>query len=1219
MAKTKWTPEQSDAINTTDRSIIVSAAAGSGKTAVLAERCVQLIVDPEIRCDVDRLLVVTFTNDAAEEMRSRIEVTLQARLDEHPEDDRLEKQLFLLQRAQISTIHGFCNRVIQQHFHLLGLDPGMRLLQEEEASLMRTQLLREMIHRRYGQPHPEQFEQLLEWYFDSNDERLAGVVLRLYHLLTSVIDPRAWAKDARRRIAEAIADFAESDLAKSLASLITRELRAIIDGCDAYAHRFGKEPSLAGYIASANAVKAEAQNRIALAEGADFDGLSRACANYQPPALKTPRGIDPGLREPAKKALDELRNEIKDGRLAALCGFSMQQWIDGLSSTKTSVTQMLALTRRFARVYQQAKRAIRSMDFADLERYALQILSNHPEVARQYREQYCHVLVDEFQDINDVQEQILTLVSRELSEDDIIPANLFSVGDVKQSIYRFRLADPTLFLRRYHLFKTKPNFRRKAIDLQKNFRSRAPLLDAINLVFERLMSRETADIDYDDSQKLIPGAKYPFDASHHFPGGPIELHLLAKPPRGGGQDEGADEGPDALDDLDRTEREAMFVARRIHEMVNHNPPIEVCEKRDGELCSQPLRYKDIVILLRSRKVKAQQFSEQLQKAGIPVHADTGSGFFESIEIRDCLSLLKLLDNQQQDIPMAAVLRSPFARLPHPSDALATVRMRYRGDDFIPFHQAVMKYVKDAGDQLAFDLTRFFEQLSRWRNLAHRKPLAEVIAMIYNESGYLTWCSGLPNGRQRVANLLDLLERAKQFGSFQRQGLGRFLEFIQKLEEESDLGEPSLLGEGEDAVRILTIHRSKGLEFPVVFVADLGKAHNLMDERSAILAERELGLAMDAVHAEKRIRYPSAASVIVHDRLHNSAMAEELRVLYVAMTRAREHLILVGTCDFDHVERWRDRWTGWKGRLPASEVLSGKTFLDWIVPSAFAINSFDPGTFEMKQYSLDEIKTMAESRTQFEEELIDPRLRELKPVQPTPERTEDAKTVIEKISAVYPHLALTKVPATQAVTSIAKQRFDDPVLSARQRVLERPQDLLLPPRFVAGEDPLTPADAGTATHLVLQHLDFTRAETIEAVQKQIDRLVECQLLLKNHAALVDREAIAWLMSTEVGSLLKQHNAKLKRELPVYFSQSTDGAIGLDRVMIRGRIDVLIPTPDGLALVDYKTDRVDAETIVGRLKIYQPQLQMYGDAMQAISATPVIARYVVFLKAKQIRLV
>jgi ATP-dependent helicase/nuclease subunit A len=1212
MMPRKWTDQQQDAIETVDRSTIVSAAAGSGKTAVLAERCARIVVEPEIACDVDRLLVVTFTNDAAEEMRSRIERTLRARLEANPADERLEKQLFLLQRAQISTIHGFCNRIIQQHFHLLGLDPGMRLLQEEEASLMRTQLLRDLIHRRYGQAKPEAFENLLEWYFDGNDERLLGVVLKLHHLLTSVIDPAAWAKHSRERIRDAISGFEESDLAKALAELIASELQATIDAADEFAAQYAEPPGLAGYIVAAREVKSEALRRLALAKKADFDSLATACKTYSPATLKSARGVDASIREPAKKALDLVRNGLKGSRLAELCQYSTQEWIDGIATTRASVVQLLALTRRLARDYQRAKRALRALDFSDLEHYALQILSEHPDVSQQYREHFCHVLVDEYQDINDVQQRILTLVSREEISEPELPANLFTVGDVKQSIYRFRLADPTLFLRRYSTFHKTPSPRRKAIDLQANFRSRGPLLEAINFVFERLMSRATAEVDYDESQKLIPHAEYPFNASCHFAGTPVELHLLEKPPRGGDDDT----GDDALDDLDRTEREAVFVANRIRELLSRNPPVEVCEKRDDKLNSRPLAYKDIVILLRSRKVKAQQFSEQLQRAGIPVHAETGSGFFETLEIRDVLALLQLLDNQQQDIPMAAVLRSPFVKLDWKEDALAAIRLRYRALESLPFHQAVMRYASDADDRLAGDLRRFFKQFDRWRDLAHRKPLAEVIAMIYSESGYLTWCSGLPNGRQRVANLLDLLERARQFGSFQRQGLNRFLEFLRKLEEESDLGEPSLLGEGEDAVRILTVHGSKGLEFPVVFVADLGKGHNFQDEKSSILAERELGLALDAVDARKRIRYSSAGSVVMLDRLHNSAIAEELRVLYVAMTRAREHLILVGTADFTQVERWRERWTGRQGRLPVRDVQRGKTFLDWLVPCTFAINSFHPGTIDLQLHDLAQISTFAGQFTRPQKESIDPQLRDFKALSAAPKQTALSAQVINTISTTYPHVRLTRIPATQAVTTLAKQTFDDPVLTARQRAIQRPLSPLMPPRFVLGMDPISPADTGTATHLVLQHLDFTRASDLVQVKQQVNRLVECRLILPAYAELVDCEAIVWLMSTNVGALLQKHHDQLHRELPVYFSQPSPGMSGLDQPMVRGRIDVLIPLGKELALVDYKTDRVTSDTLPERAKTYQPQLLLYGNALEAISGQPVKLRYLAFLSARQI---
>jgi len=1211
----KWTPAQDEAIRTIDRSVIVSAAAGSGKTAVLAERCVHLIVDPESACDVDRLLVVTFTNDAAEEMRTRIEQRLRARLASMPLDDRLEKQLYLLQRAQISTIHGFCKRIIQQHFHLLGLDPGTLLLQAEEASLMRTQLLRDLIHDRYARANPERFEHLIAWYFDSNDERLVEAILRLHHLLTSIVDPRQWARDARKRITDAIKDLPSSELGGELLSLITAKLQAIISQCEDFTRTHQSVTGLNLYLAAAGDVKTEAMLRLTHAKNGDLDGVASAACAYEPMSLKGGvRGVDASIREPAKLALDCIRKEITGGDLALLCRSSAVEWSAGLRTTHDSIIQLLALTRQFVRRYQKAKRVIRSMDFSDLEHHALRILTDHPSVAAQYREQYWHVLVDEFQDINDVQKEILTRVSRESDADETLPANLFTVGDVKQSIYRFRLADPMLFLQRYEEFTTRAGARRKAIDLQSNFRSRKPLLGAVNLVFERLMTRETAEIDYDERQRLVAGTDYALDPAVHFKGTPVEIHLLEKPGRGDAETDAPE--LENLEDLDRSEREAMLVANRIDEMVKRVPAIQIFEKLGGQLIPVTLQYKHIVVLLRSRKVKAQQFSEQLQQSGIPVHAETGSGFFDSLEVRDVISLLRLLDNQQQDIPLAAVLRSPFANLPDAADAMARIHLACKDQHSLPFHQAVMKYAQ-LRTPLAIQLKAFLSVVQRWRHLAHRKPLAEVLAMIFNESGYLNWCAGLPNGRQRVANLLDLLERARQFGSFQRQGLSRFLDFLTRLEEVADLGQPSMLGEGENAVRIMTIHASKGLEFPVVFVADLGKQHNFQDLRSTVLSERKLGVALPAVDPVKRIRYESLSSMILKSRMHAASIAEELRVLYVAMTRAREHLVLVGTCEFACLDKWRDKWAWWKGAFPAADVRAGKTYLDWIIPSALATNTTSPGVFEIHQHSLAELEAVAGKRQRSAPQTIDQSLRAFEPLPSAPGLVGSVRTVIETISASYPFADISRTSASQSVTAAVKHGYDEPAETVRARAFLRPVSPLSAPRFLSGGHPVSPMDAGTATHLVLEHLDFSDASSIASIEKQINALVDAHLLLPAHAKVVDRDAIVWLMNSEAGGLLKQHDSALLREWPINFPQEVPGRCGLDLVMVRGRLDVLIPTTQGLVLIDYKTDRVNEQTLDARVAVYAPQLNAYAGAIERISSKPVIGQYLVFLTAKLLR--
>ena len=911
----EWTREQSLAIHTTGRSLLVSAAAGSGKTAVLSERCAYLVCDAPVRCNVDELLVVTFTNAAATEMRSRIERVLRQKL-EKTDDPRLVRQLALIERAQIGTLHSFCSRILKQNFHLLNVDPNFVTLDEEEAVLLRNEVARTLFADRYASENAGDFQKFIDQYGNGNDEPLMRRVIRTHELLNSTIDPDVWIQSARSRIANAQqGDLRQSELGIELVSLIRRGLADLKRKAVLASQRLANLYGLDSYAEYVNELLAAVHEWEACFGEGNFDALARSVQNFEMTRLSAARDVDEAQREKGKTIINSLRKSMTSGLLFDICRYSASDWRDGLRRIAGPTNVFLDLTLEFGRRYRQAKDELRAIDFSDLERHALKILRDdrYPDqlvptdAARAYHAQFAHVLVDEYQDINAVQDAILTLVSREcltrpsgISGDNDQKQNLFCVGDVKQSIYRFRLAEPNRFLKRADRFRNGDANIGEVIDLAHNFRTRGPLIDVLNGVFERLMTREAAEIQYDETHALRARMKYPDQTDGCFKGSPVELHLLPKPPRGE-----ADHDADA-DELDRSEREAVFIAHRIRELMGHGESerAKVFDKSQGVI--RDIEYRDIVILLRSLKVKADQFAEHLRAASIPVHTDSGTGFFESIEVRDILSLLRLLDNQRQDVPMAAVLRSPLAKLPNADDCLAKVRLANPGKD-VPFHEAVVRYSQASDDEIAASLRGFLADLDRWRLLAHRRPLAEVLWQIYDETGYLAFCAGLEDGEQRVANLIALHERARQFGTFQRQGIGRFMEFVKNLQEQSDLGQRSIASEADDVVKIMSVHRSKGLEFPVVFLPDLGKKHNLSDSRGMILVDRDAYVGLQAVDEEKRIRYPSLPWVLCQERLRRQMLAEELRVLYVAMTRAREHLILVGTCD----EKSRDGWEDWK--------------------------------------------------------------------------------------------------------------------------------------------------------------------------------------------------------------------------------------------------------------------------------------------------------------------
>jgi ATP-dependent helicase/nuclease subunit A len=938
--------------------------------------------------------------------------------------------------------------------------------------------------------------------------------------------------------------------------------------------------------------------------------------------------------------VDGIRKSAGKGPWRDPLRFSTAQWRDGLIKVRPHADLFLNLVEEFGEKYREAKQSRRAVDFADLERRTLEALTQGAatangrrapsSAAEGYHRRFAHVLVDEYQDINEVQDAILALVSREClaaQSGKEASANLFCVGDVKQSIYRFRLAEPGRFLDRHRQFKDAKSHGR-VIDLQSNFRSRAPLLEALNCVFQNLMTAEAVDIEYDDSHHLVAGMPYPpGDERQSFHGAPIEMHLLPADFRGGEtKEDGEESTEDDPDETDRAEREAMLVAGEISKIVGRHgmAPMQVMRKTgQSELAPAPAKFSDIVVLLRSVRFKADQFANVLRKAGIPVHVESRTGYFESMEVRDMLALLNLLDNRRQDIPLAALLRSPLGRLKDPESSLACIRSAFPKS--IPFFDAAFRYKDEHDDSLAAELKTFYVTLLRWRQAAQRRPIADAIWDIYHESGYLSYVAGLPNGEQRVENLLYLHERAAQFDGFQNRGLSRFLRFLEQLREESDLGQPSIASAADNAVRIMSVHGAKGLEFPIVVVPDLGKKINMKDCEGAILADRKAGLGMLVVDEEKRCRYPSLASTLVQHRLRQQSLAEELRVLYVAMTRAREHLILIGTCPPTLPETWISRWKGHVGPLPTDAILGAKTMLDWLGPVWAMTMDQDPAVFRTNVYTPEEVSAWRSGAPPSRPQATPGRIAmaNLDPLDSRPALSKSAaalaKAAIERVSFAYKWQKYGGVPASQSVT--ARSHDESPAVTESAHA-QTPQRILPAPRFVE-ETPLSAADRGTATHLVLQHLNFMGACDAADIAAQIAALIERRILTDAQAQAVDAKAISWFVASEVGQLMRATKpSDVRRELPVNFSAPSAIAEPisddpLDRVMIRGRIDALILRPQGRAtLLDYKTDSVTTDQVPARAEFYRPQLQAYRSAIEAIAKIKIDQVYLAFLSPKQL---
>jgi ATP-dependent helicase/nuclease subunit A len=1217
----KWTESQSEAFTEADRSLLVSAAAGSGKTAVLAQRCVHLVCDAKPPCDVTRLLVVTFTDSAAAEMKSRIKSALRQRYAQNP-SDRLKRQIDLVEHARISTVHSFCATVLRQNFHLIGLDPNFRILDGDDARLLRIETAADLLERRYESDDTGDFSRLVDAFAQGDDEKLIEKIIHTYSLLCSLSAPRQWIDRTLAEIAEAAAaPIDKSALGQRFIDLVNQTLSDLIRQCsDAASSVRTRGKPLLPYGAQLDELRATVEHWKKVLNS---DGLDMLVSEYRdftlPKAPTIPNSVEG--KNGAKALLDSVKKEIKENNLADLLMLGAQTWQAGMAEVLPHARTFLSLVSDFKTDYDAAKADQRALDFSDLERYTLQVLGSPTPsgwkptpVARALHDQFQHVLVDEYQDINDIQDAILSLVSRECVAGPKTPGNLFCVGDVKQSIFRFRLSDPQLFLDRQERF-SKPNAPGKVIYLSENFRSRAPLLSAINAVFGRLMTKQAVQVEYDTSQELKAGSKFPNTSGPPtFPGAPIEFHLITED--SGSTD--SDEDPEASD-LTRSDYEAIVVAKRIREMLGHSgkPRMTVMQPNDsGELHPRHIEYSDIVILLRAMKFKADAFADTLRKFAIPVHSEGGSGFFASAEVRDILSLLRILDNQRQDIPLAAFLRSPLADLPDPDECLARIRLAYRDEaEQIPFHQAVIRYSKEQTDEWAAHLRWFFSRLEEWRDQANKRPAAELIWSIYQETGYLAYVSGLEDGRQRVANLLELHDRAAQFSHFLRQGLGRFLRFLESLRQEQDLQRPSPAADSQNVVRILSIHRAKGLEFPVVFLPDLGKKHNLMDAQGMILSDRIAGLGMHVVDLERLNSHASLSSALVSSSLYRQTIAEEMRLLYVAMTRAKEHLVCVGSCRASAIEQWTNLWSTHTGPLPADEILAARTPLEWLGPvwkmtAASSSPVFDVKTVELA--GLDHDKKSAGDDT-AQQSMID-----LKPLPTPPAPNDIASAVIDRFSRSYGFPDAVSRPAAQSVTSIAKSAPQPPDVQSDSNSDALLRKLDLPPFFSADTAPKA-TDIGTATHLFLELCDFAAVKSDADISKQIESLISRKLLPRAQAALIDQSALTWFFTTDLAKTLSGGQSQILREIPFALGYSDapqpDPA---DRIMVRGRIDLLLRNQDqSVEVVDYKTDRLTPEQIAQRVETYRTQMEFYREALQKIAGAKVATVHLVFLSARVVQ--
>ena len=1234
-----WTTEQQQVIDLRNRNILVSAAAGSGKTAVLVERIVKIITDKNHPVDIDHLLIVTFTNAAAAEMRERIGNAIEKALDEQPGNEHLLRQLTLIHNAQITTIDSFCLYVVRNHFHEIDLEPNFRIGDEGELKLLREDVLGRVLEQNYEEPS-EAFSDFVEGYASGRtDAALNEMILQLYEFSRSYPWPEKWLDSFVG--AYRIETREELDRAEWLAPL-TQNIRFVLKDCEQLLKQaLAVTQQDDGPDMYEKAVQSDLEKYEGLSRLTSFCELSGALSDIKYDRLASSRGFEgnPDKLELVKSLREQAKDVVK--KLCKQYFFcSPEMMIEQLERTEPMLEEVVRLTKQFADEFAAAKRRKNLVDFHDVEHFALQILVDEEtekakKTAEEFRDTFEEIMIDEYQDSNEVQETLLRSISREERGEN----NIFMVGDVKQSIYRFRLARPELFMKKYDSYSLEESTTQR-IDLHKNFRSREEVLTCTNDIFYKIMARSLGNVEYDAEAALYPGASYPVSADF------IPEILLA------------DSNDELLEDTELTDKktlEAKIVAEEIKHLMKTQ---QVTDKAAGTL--RAAHYSDIVILLRSLSGWADSLVEVLNGNGIPAHTVSSTGYFSTVEVQTVLSMLRLLDNPRQDIPMAAVLRSPMAGLT--DEELAVLRLE---DGSVPFHEAVLElaeglYEEDGQKEISDSeadrkqgrnadektenhieitahrkLLKFYKKYKQLRQLVPDTPIHELIEIILRETGYGHYVAAMPAGNRRTANLNMLLEKAAAYEKTSYKGLFHFVRYIDELQKyDVDFGEADMVGENEDVVRIMSIHKSKGLEFPIVIVSGMGKNFNKQDTRSKMVLHPELGIGLDYMDGKKRIKSPTIAKKAIAKQIDLENLGEELRVLYVALTRAKEKLILTGTLKdaAEKLEFYRQQANLSKAAdRPLSyltrEGASG--YLDWILPAVLSYGDKYPVRIvEAAELVLDEVENQLEQNENLTE-----RIEEIEAAD-----TQLVGQLKQRFLQRYPYqvdvLRKNKYSVSELKHRAMRERFEAEQEETVPAFLEEPATPTIPlfiqrQGSVEQETPNRGALRGTAVHRVMECYDFASEKS---VHEQMEAMEKEEKITADMRALVREQTVADFVSSETGKrmALAQRGGALYREKPFVMGfteeelenygfgadSNTDSCENIykktdsdqekeeqkrirheeDLTLIQGIIDVFWIEKDGIVLLDYKTDRVQqAKELIDR---YETQLKLYADALERV---------------------
>lgn len=1181
----EWTKDQKKIIELKNSNILVSAAAGSGKTAVLVERIINLVINENE--DIDKFLIVTFTNAAANGMKQKIQKSLVKSIQSGEKNKaHLKRQLNLLNKANISTIHAFCIDVVRKNFHIIGIDPNFRIGDPNEIDILLQESLDEVLERAYGEKS-ENFIRLVEGFTKNRgDSELCEIVKDMYRFILSFPNPLECLKESVDKLKVAPNDLKKSLWMKSVKENVAMLMEGALESLK-LAKEMSEEPDGPfPYVEALIEDLYNVENLTGLLNN-DFEMFLHNVHIFNHPKLKALRGENKencsdekqsevkSLRDEYKKIVDSIRKLIPNKTL--------KEFTDDINYMYSPMISLYNIIVDLSETFKNKKLEKAMVDFSDVEHYALEILNNK-EIGDTYRKKYNYIFIDEYQDSNGLQETLIGQIKRE--------NNLFMVGDVKQSIYRFRLADPSLFIKKYMLYQKGIDGLNVRVDLMKNFRSRKEILDGINYVFKKIMSEKIGEIEYTEENFLNCGTEFNSGDENY-----IELDIIDKNTE---DDEDLD---DEIKAMKTAEIEAKFAVQKIKEIVKENTYIPQYKE------FRKLEYKDIVILMRSVFNWSEIFEEVFEEEGIPFYFDGGAGYFETIEIKIILNLLKIIDNIRQDVPLLSVLRSPIGKFT--TEELIKIRVMSPKLNYI---EALYAYKNKGNDYLSTKLKKFIEMVEVWKRKSRYMHLNDFIWEILMETKYYYFSGVLPKGNIRQANLRLLTDKAYEFEKTSMRGLFNFLRYIEKLNVSSgNVSTAKTLGENDNVVRLMSVHKSKGLEFPVVIICGLNKKFNRVDISKNILKHKSFGIAPKYINPDERIYKETFPRLALKNVVKVENLSEEMRVLYVAMTRAVDKLILIGTVN--KIESKAKRWA--KGSTKYN-IYMGETFMDWICSSLYNHRNFQnikqllgdndckfeindlSSKWKVKRVTLSDINYV-DSEKNIDRIKIINEISEFENKINSPYNDE----IIKRLSWRYAYHRSVNVPSKLSVTDL--KMLNGSEFEHVQYKVPLLKDI---PMFKEKEEKFTKAEIGTIMHFVMQHLDLSCDILKSNVQKQINEMIMKRLLTENEANTVEIDKIVEFFNTDIGMRMKISSI-VKREVSFVIKKQANEIINLldreDIILIQGMIDCYFYEGSEVVIIDYKTDDISQIGLDAVKEKYKPQILSYKEAVEKITNKKVKSCY------------